>query len=423
MENPTREWFLSDLELTIAVSETALESMRRAAMVGLQKIPRRGLEIGGVLFGRRKGSRVEIVQWREIECEHARGPGFALSEKDEQGLAELLEAAKEDATLGQLEAVGLFRTRTKGELMISEEDAALLERYFPEPWQPLFVVRPYMYEAARAGFFLRNREGRLGPAPAMEFPMEVRRRRLPLDFDPGERPRRAAKEPAETRAVEPVPAAPPGPAAPPQPAPSPEKRAPAPPAPVPEPAPYPWAGRGRGRLPARRLAVIAAAGVLAALAGILLAPLFGDRTPAGVALGVRELGGQLIVEWNPQAPAVRTAAAGELEIFDGGDRRTVELSPAELRGGSLTYAGGGGKVKFLLRIRTAAGAAVTETVQWTGAAGQRPAASQPGRRPETADLELEIERLKSELEQQRRQAEELRRAIEAKRNQLAARGR
>jgi len=436
MEKPTREWSVPDLDLKIVVSETALESLRRAAVVGLQKIPRRGLEIGGVLFGRREGNRVEIHQWREIECEHAYGPGFRLSEKDEKALAALLETAKEDPTLGQFEAVGLFRTRTRGEATVSDEDAALFDRHFPEPWQVLFVVRPYMYEPARAGFFVRDRQGRLiTGVPAAELRLEVRRRRLPLDFDPSERPKPKTPETAQAP-PRPAPASPPGPGAGPGPPPVPGTIAP-PPAvpqayeppggrsvPVPEPRPYPGtAGAGRRRS-GRRTAAIAVGAALAALALILIAPVLSEQpATAGMELDVRELGDQLIVEWNPEAEAIQKAESAALLITDGGDRRLIELSPAELRGGSITYQGTGAEAVFALRVRTADGGTVTETARFAGGAGARPAATEPERRPETADLEVEIERVKAELEQEQARAERLRRAIAAKQRELAATGR
>ncbi len=414
MENPTREWFVAELDLAVVVSEPALESMRRAAMVGLQKIPRRGLEIGGVLFGRRSGNRIEIHQWREIECEHARGPGFSLSEKDEKALAELLETAREDPTLGQFEAVGLFRTRTRGELMVLEEDAAFFDRYFPEPWQLLLVIRPHMYEPARVGFFLRDRDGRMAGRPVLEAQLELRRRRLPLDFDPAERPRRGPREPAR---VPPAPPGSPGVAAPPSPGPGGVS------APIPEPLPYPGNRPPGRRLSGRRLAAIAAAVALAAFAVILTAPLFSDRVAGNIDLGVHQVGDQFVVEWNPRAPVIRTAVAASLEITDGESRRRLELSPVELRGGSFTYRGAGKEVTFSLRVKTADGKTVTEAARRQGTPARQPAVSKPAPQSGTADLEAEISRLRSELDQERRRAQELQQAIETKRRGLAAHGR
>ena len=138
---------------------------------------------------------------------------------------------------------------------------------------------------------------------------------------------------------------------------------------------------------------------------------------------MRELGDQLIVEWNPEAEAVQKAESAALLITDGGDRRLIELSPEELRGGSLTYQGTGAEAAFALRVRTADGSTVTETARFAGGGGGRPAGAAPERRPETADLEVEIERVKAELEQEQARAERLRRAIAAKQRELAAAGR
>lgn len=174
----------------------------------------------------------------------------------------------------------------------------------------------------------------------------------------------------------------------------------------------------------RRAAAIAAGAALAALALILIAPVLSEpAATAGIGLEVRELGDQLVVEWNPEAEAVRKAEAASLLITEGGNRRLVELSPAELRGGSLTYQGAGGQVTFVLRVRAADGGTVTETARFAGGGGRRPPGAEPGQRPETADLEVEIERVKADLEREQARAQELRRAIEAKQRELAATGR
>jgi hypothetical protein len=47
-----------------------------------RRIPHGGVEIGGVLYGRFEPKGVIIEALRPIDCEHASGPSFLLSEKD-----------------------------------------------------------------------------------------------------------------------------------------------------------------------------------------------------------------------------------------------------------------------------------------------------------------------------------------------------
>src|ERR1700720_3443016 len=94
-------------------------------------IPRGGLEIGGVLFGRYGEGSLQIEAFRILECEHAAGPSFTLSEADHVRLRDLIDSAGAEG----LHPVGWFRSRTRSEISLSEADTALHQTYFPEPGQ------------------------------------------------------------------------------------------------------------------------------------------------------------------------------------------------------------------------------------------------------------------------------------------------
>jgi len=70
------------------------------------RLPWGGPEVGGVLFGAAEPDRVRILTYRPLECEHANGPAFELTEKDETGLLELIERTKTDQDLAGLQPVG-----------------------------------------------------------------------------------------------------------------------------------------------------------------------------------------------------------------------------------------------------------------------------------------------------------------------------
>jgi len=143
MGEELKHWKAPGHDNEVSYDVAAMESMRRAALVGLQKIPKRGLEIGGVLFGTHDGNSVEVLQWREIQCEHAHGPGFELSAGDEDALRRFLAESAENPQLAELVPVGWFRTRTRGSAFLSESDVSLFDRFFPDPWQVALVLRPY----------------------------------------------------------------------------------------------------------------------------------------------------------------------------------------------------------------------------------------------------------------------------------------
>ena len=423
MESEFQTWRADGVSLRIVYGKAAMESMRQAAMVGLQKVPRRGLEIGGVLFGQREGDEIRILEWREIVCEHARGPGFDLSESDEAALAELLKEAADDPAMSGLDPVGWFRTRTKDAVVLSEADVAFYDRYFPEPWQIVLVIRPHMYEPAQAGFFFRDGAGDVqAGASRNEFQLENRRRRLPVGFDPRQRPRKPdAPAEAPWRAAPPsrepgdVPPRPAFPAAPPRaraPKPVPRRDADGRPTSAPYPVDYP-------RRRSTRLIAIAAAVVGVLLLGVfLLAPaLDRDGMATGIGLQVRDVAGQLVVEWNPISPIIAEAPGAAMHIVDGAEVRSVDLTPEDLSSGSLVYQRRTGDVEFNLVLAGTGATPVSEIARYVGA--------EPAVAPQSSesiaqvrDLATSVESLREQLKAELDRSKTLQLAIDAEKRKL-----
>src|SRR5437016_6293675 len=92
-------WSVAESPITIEYSLVVIEEIRHEVLEGFQRLSRGGIEVGGVLYGTREGRTVRILAIRPIACEHARGPGFLLSDRDAEGLARQLDADKEDSHL------------------------------------------------------------------------------------------------------------------------------------------------------------------------------------------------------------------------------------------------------------------------------------------------------------------------------------
>jgi hypothetical protein len=124
-----------------------------------------GVEVGGVLFGTRGEGALRILTVRPIECEYAHGGEFILSNRDETGPDELLQACGADPALAGLEPAGYYRSQTAptaqtGEkIRLSEADMQLFDHFFPLPWQVVLVVRPAELAPTRAAFFFREEDG------------------------------------------------------------------------------------------------------------------------------------------------------------------------------------------------------------------------------------------------------------------------
>lgn len=154
-------WRAERHHFAIEYACTVLDEIRVAAVEGYQRLRHGGIEVGGVLFGTHRDGVVRIQAARPIACEYAEGPRFILSERDQAGLAALLEASRHDAELQGLEPVGWYHSHTRSEILLSELDVEYFNQFFPRPWQVALVVRPSNLAPARAGFFFREANGLL----------------------------------------------------------------------------------------------------------------------------------------------------------------------------------------------------------------------------------------------------------------------
>ncbi|PWU09880.1 MAG: hypothetical protein C5B51_05485 [Terriglobia bacterium] len=150
-------WSAAQCPFTIAYSRQTLDDIRLSAVDAFSSLPGGGTEIGGVLLGKYENERLTITQHLPLESEHAFGPSFTLSPKDQTGLEELLDAARRN--FSDLQPAGWYHSHTQSSISLSQADLDLHKRFFPEAWQVALVVRPSPGGSTRAGFFFRERDG------------------------------------------------------------------------------------------------------------------------------------------------------------------------------------------------------------------------------------------------------------------------
>jgi len=301
-------WVVEGRSPRIEYSQKAIEEVCNLALSGLQKLSRGGIEVGGVLYGRHEDGVVHIRTWRQIACEHSRGPAFLLSPSDTSRLEALLRES--GPTLEGLRPVGWFVSHTRSEINLRDEDQAIFDRYFPEPWQVTLVLRPARHRGTDAGFFFREPDGALQTESSYkpfsvaafarfssrhEARPDVRPRRLPL----------AVKRPFPLEQSMPESAAE---------------------------APQPVPARSSSRL-ALLLWAVLAIGLIGAGAYYFLRA----GQPADLVFRAADSDGQMRLEWDHSSPWLRNADYGELEINDGGDKTTHRLTPEFLRQGNFVY--------------------------------------------------------------------------------------
>src|SRR5205823_7030468 len=93
----------------VLLSASLMRDLRSRAIEGFVSLPKRGVEIGGILFGHVRSESLQIEGFEEAPCEHRYGPSYALSEADRARLSELL-AQRQGG--GSLPVVGFFRSFT-----------------------------------------------------------------------------------------------------------------------------------------------------------------------------------------------------------------------------------------------------------------------------------------------------------------------
>lgn len=150
-------WSAPQCPFVIEYSRKALDDIRLAVVDAFFSLPRGGAEIGGLLLGKFEDQRLQILDYTPLECEHAFGPAFTLSDKDQARLAERLAEAQNRP--GDLKPVGWYHSHTRSEIALCDADLEIQNRYFPERWQVALVLRPSTLQPTQAGFFFRELDG------------------------------------------------------------------------------------------------------------------------------------------------------------------------------------------------------------------------------------------------------------------------
>jgi hypothetical protein len=166
----------------VECEQALLFDLAARALDGLCRLRHGGLEIGGVLYGQREPGRIIVKTARQLECDHALGPAFRLSQADEERLKALMSAPGADPELQGLETVGWYVSHTRSGLELTPHDLEIFSRCFTHPAHFVLVIKPLQFEPAAAAYFARGLDGILrADTPFLEFRIELRRDAAPFD--------------------------------------------------------------------------------------------------------------------------------------------------------------------------------------------------------------------------------------------------
>lgn len=426
-------WRAEELSRSILYSRRVMDEMRVAVVEGFNRVPHGGLEVGGILLGKRDGDSVCILAQKPVPCGYALGPSYVLTDEDQERFKKALEVAAANAGVTGMEPVGWYHSHTRSNIFLSERDLEIFNKFFPEPWHVALVLRPANLQPTAAGFFLREKDGSVRAEKSYgDFLVETPRRARPSERG-REDGAAAAQDGFRTGTkLDPIP-------------------------PLSD-------GAGNGRLsasasseaPATHRAGVAlgdldpedleagggeaAVGVETSWAPDLLedpdagfsgldssfaerrAPWLASRFRwvLGAALailialgawhwwGVRynqlslhalESGGHLRIEWDRHAPAILESRRGTLEIVDGVAKTVIALDSGQLRAGNVVYMRQSENVKVRLQVRPDSREPVEEVTHYI-ARLEPNTVPQPADESRRAELEHEADAMRTRLEKQ-----------------------
>jgi len=351
-------WQVPGQPVVVHLRLDVVDRMAADILRGFGAVPKRGAEVGGILVGvitegnpPGDASTVRIEDFEAIPCKYVRGPSYLLTEYERMLFDEVCERRSPE-NAGRTYAVGYYRSHTREGLALQPEDIEVLDRYLPAATQVALLVKPYATKPGVGGFFVRE-NGVFPAATPLEFPF----RRWEMTGE--EPPRRPTLQESKPKPKEPE-----AQAASLPPAPRYERIFSAEPEEPPETPPEPHvSSKSRSGMWMVAAFVFLLLGVLLGYeASRITAPR--RASDFALALAVERTGQNLTVRWNPDAPAVRSASNGVLEIDDGGETKRVELDPANLSSGSMVYRNASEKVRFRLVVYLDSGLSVTEELEW-----------------------------------------------------------
>ena len=153
----------------VRIRRRAMEGIDHEVMEAMAAVPRRGAETGGILLGRQHGSDIAIEDFEPVPSEHRFGPSYRLSVADQHFLHETVQWFRSGKQPG-LSVVGFYRTHTRPDFALTEEDQELAATHFAEPGNLFLLIKPSRTQGTVADFFLWRGTAMAEAAGPLPFP-------------------------------------------------------------------------------------------------------------------------------------------------------------------------------------------------------------------------------------------------------------
>ena len=136
-------WAPPGKEISVQLDLDVVERLLADVLRGFGMIPKRGVEVGGVLLGEFVDAQtVRVTDYETVPCQHSRGSSFLLSGEETERLRAVCDRWLATPG-GRTTVVGMFRSHTREGFHVTAEDADLLDRMAPDPQAVMLLVKPY----------------------------------------------------------------------------------------------------------------------------------------------------------------------------------------------------------------------------------------------------------------------------------------
>jgi hypothetical protein len=137
----------------IRVSSLVVGGISTEVLKGFDAIPQSGrrAEVGGILLGRSGENEIVVDDFEPVLCEHRFGPSFRLSDSDRIAWRETVQRIRQRE---EFAIVGWYRTDTREEFALSEDDRELLETELHQDGDVILLIKPTQSQPYEAKLFI-----------------------------------------------------------------------------------------------------------------------------------------------------------------------------------------------------------------------------------------------------------------------------
>ena len=182
-------WEEPDRRIRIYINFETADRLQVQVFRGIDDFPDGGVEVGGILLGRREAefdrgwTTTVIDDFEPVPCSYSNGSRYSLKGAEAVLFESTLVRCGSDATSG-LSVVGYYRSHKRNALCLSADDLTFIQSVFPGPDNVFLLIKPLPMRACTAGFFFWE-DGKVQSEFTLEVPFAPIRS---LSAGPGDDP-------------------------------------------------------------------------------------------------------------------------------------------------------------------------------------------------------------------------------------------